>query len=161
MRRNCIFWTLILRPINDAIGTKVFVSTKDDNKPGQSIEDKRFVSIMDTEMVKNAHGFRDDTRKRFNSTTRTLDRKPEMKKRYSEFMHKLFEDGHVKSVRQNDQKYKRYKGPRWCLPHPRKPGKIRVVRFRSRNRWSVPQQTSPLRPRLDEKSLGNSSTVPF
>jgi hypothetical protein len=41
---------------DDGIGTKVFSTTKHDNKPGQSQEDQRFVSIMDKEMVQNAAG---------------------------------------------------------------------------------------------------------
>ena len=124
----------------------MFATSKDDDKPGLSIEDRMFARLMDSKMVKNDTGNweaplpfrdpvsalpdnRDDTRKRFNSTKRTLDRKPEMKKHYFEFMRKLFENGHAEPVPENEVVPK---GACWYLPHfgvyhPRKPGKIRVV----------------------------------
>jgi hypothetical protein len=131
---------------DDGLAAKVFASSKDDNKPGPSVEDRRFVNIMEHQMVKNEAGNweaplpfrnpisrlpdnREDTRKRFNSTRRTLERKPEMKKDYFEFMQKLFDNGHAEPVPESDIVSK---GPRWYLPHfgvyhPRKPDKIRVV----------------------------------
>lgn len=131
---------------DDGLGANVFAISKDDNKPGLSVEDRTFASLMDREMVKNDAGNweaplpfrnpmtalpdnREDTRKRFNSTKRTLERKPEMKKHYFQFMQKLFENGHAEPVPESDGAPR---GARWYLPHfgvyhPRKPGKIRVV----------------------------------
>ncbi len=131
---------------DDGIGTKVFSTTKHDNKPGQSQEDQRFVSIMDKEMVQNAAGNweaplpfrnpisqlpgnREDAWRRFNSTRRTLDRKPDMKGHYFEFMGKLLNNGHAEKAPLEEEDSGT---PRWYLPHfgvyhPRKPGKIRVV----------------------------------
>jgi hypothetical protein len=110
------------------------------------VEDRRFVNIMEPQMVKNEAGNweaalpfcnpisslpdnREDTRKRFNATRRTLERKPEMKKDYFEFMQKLFANGHAVPLPESDIASKR---PRWYLRqfgvyHPRKPDKIRVV----------------------------------
>ena len=97
----------------------MFTISKDNNKPGLSVEDTRFVGFMNREMVKNDAGNweaplpfrnpisalpdnREDVRRRFNSTKRTLDRKPEMKKHYFEFMQKLFENGHTEPIPEND-----------------------------------------------------------
>lgn len=131
---------------DDGIGAKVFLSSKDDNKPGQSVEDRKFISIMDTQMLKDDDGNweeplpfrnpiselpdnREDTRKLFRSTQRTLDRQTEMKRHYFEFMQKLLKNSHAEPISSSGVVSKR---PRWYLPHfsvyhPRKPGKIRVV----------------------------------
>ncbi|CAB4006039.1 hypothetical protein AWC38_SpisGene6700, partial [Paramuricea clavata] len=41
---------------DDGLAAKVFASSKDDNKPGPSVEDRRFVNIMEHQMVKNEAG---------------------------------------------------------------------------------------------------------
>ena len=41
---------------DDGLGGNVFARTKDDNKPGQSVEDQRFLEIMNDQMVKNNEG---------------------------------------------------------------------------------------------------------
>ncbi len=128
------------------LAKNVFATSKDDNKPGQSIEDLKLASIMETQMTKNADGnweaplpFRNpvselpdnrgDTLKRFNNTKKMLQRKPDMKKHYHEFMGKLLDHGHAEPVPNKDLNSN---AMRWYLPqfgvyHPLKPGKIRVV----------------------------------
>ncbi|XP_028407859.1 uncharacterized protein LOC114530488 [Dendronephthya gigantea] len=131
---------------DDNIGQNVFNTSKDDNKPGQSIEDLKFASIMEAQMTKNAQGNweaplpfrnpatklpdnRQDTLKRFNNTRKMLQRKPDMEKHYHEFMGKLLEKGHAEPV---PDECLNSNAARWYLPHfgvyhPRKPGKICVV----------------------------------
>ena len=55
---------------------------------------------------------REDTLKRFNSTKRTLNRKPEMKRHYFDFIQKLFENGHAEPGPHNASK-----GPHWYPLH--------------------------------------------
>ena len=81
----------------DSLRTNVFVRTRDDNKPGTSIEDRKFLKIMDEGMVKDQESgswsaplpLREETQhlpdnrenalKRMKSTRRLLDKKPAMK----------------------------------------------------------------------------------
>ena len=75
----------------------MFVRTRDDNKPGTSIEDRKFLKTMDEGMVKDQESgswaeplpLREETQhlpdnrenalKRMKSTRRLLDKKPTMK----------------------------------------------------------------------------------
>ena len=130
----------------DELGTNVFETTKDDNKIGTSVEDRRFIDIMDQGMAKNSAGnwvaplpFREEivrlpnTRelaiRRLKTTLRNLDRKPEMKEHYFAFMQKLLDNSHAEVVPHTE--IATYK-PCWYLPHfgvyhPQKPNKVRVV----------------------------------
>jgi hypothetical protein len=38
---------------DDGLGRNVFAVSKDDNKPGLSIEDRQFINMMEENMVKN------------------------------------------------------------------------------------------------------------
>lgn len=84
----------------DNLGTNVFARTKDDNKPRTSVEDLKFLKIMDEGMTKDHESgswtapfpLREETQhlpdnrenalKRLKSTCRLLDRKPTMKEHY-------------------------------------------------------------------------------
>ena len=97
----------------DSLGTNVFVRTRDDNKPGTSIEDRKFLKIMDEGMVKDQESgswaaplpLREETQhlpdnrenalKRMKSTRRLLDKKPTMKEHYFTFMQKLLDSSHA------------------------------------------------------------------
>ena len=128
----------------------VFQTTDRDNEPSMSIEDQRFVKVMQSEIHKNENGNwemplplrnadvsfpnnRDQASSRMNSLLRTSKRKPQMERDYFEFMKKLLQRGHAIPV--PDSKLineKGLSGKTWYLPHfgvyhPRKPGKIRVV----------------------------------
>ena len=124
----------------------MFVRTKNDNRPGLSVEVRRFIDIMEQNMVKNKFGNwvaplpfrhevmhlpidREEAYKRLKSTHRTLDRKPLMKQQYFNFMQKILDNGHAESVPSKDLVSTK---PCWYLPHfgvyhPQKPEKIRVV----------------------------------
>ena len=128
----------------DGLGDNVFASTKDDNRPGTSVEDRQFIHIMNSSLARNEAGSweaplpvrdelsrlpnnREDALKRFKSTSRTLEKKPLTKQHYFDFMQKLFEKGHAEPAPEISPST-----PRWYLPHfgvyhPQKPDKIRVV----------------------------------
>jgi len=42
----------------DILGASVFTKTKDDDKPGMSVEDKTFLKIMDKELSRKLGGTR-------------------------------------------------------------------------------------------------------
>ena len=83
----------------DGLGSKVYERTKLDNRPGLSVEDRKFIKIMDAEMEKNESGSwvaplpfrkevtylpssREEALNRLKSTRKTLDSKPSMKAHY-------------------------------------------------------------------------------
>ena len=130
----------------DGLASKVFERTKLDNVPGLSVEDRKFIEIMDAGMEKNESGswvaplpFRNEVTylpnsrgealNRLKSTRRTLERKPEMKEHYFALMQKILDNGHAEPVPGSELNTPK---PRWYLPHfgvyhPQKPNKIRVV----------------------------------
>ena len=92
----------------DGLGDHVFTRTNNDNKPGMSVEDGKFIQIMNNSLTRNESGrweaplpLREETKwlpnnqedalKCLKSTRRTLDKKPLMKKHYFHFMQKLFD----------------------------------------------------------------------
>ena len=130
----------------DGLAKNVFVRTEDDDRPGLSVEDRKFVDIMESNMEKNYAGnwvaplpfrheiktlpeSREEAYKRLKSTRKTLDKKPLMKQHYFAFMKDLLDKGNAEPVPlQNIASSK----PCWYLPHfgiyhPQKPEKIRVV----------------------------------
>ena len=138
--------TFVRGKFEDGLADNVFVRTKNDNRPGLSVEVRRFIDIMEQNMVKNKFGNwvaplpfrhevmhlpidREEAYKRLKSTHRTLDRKPLMKQQYFNFMQKILDNGHAESVPSKDLVSTK---PCWYLPHfgvyhPQKPEKIRVV----------------------------------
>jgi hypothetical protein len=124
----------------------VFERTELDNRPGHSVEDRKFIEIMVTGMKKNETGSwiaplpfrnevthlpnsREEAFKRLKSTRKTLDRKPDMKKHYFAFMQKIIDNGHAEPVPPSEVVTSKLC---WFLPHfvvyhPQKPNKIRVV----------------------------------
>ena len=136
--------TFLKGSFEDGLGDNVFASTKDDNRPGMSVEDRQFIQIMNSSLARNEAGSweaplpvrdefsrlpnnREDAVKRFKSTTRALEKKPLMKQHYFDFMQKLFEKRHAEPAPELSPS-----APRWYLPHfgvyhPQKPDKIRVV----------------------------------
>ena len=83
------------------VANTIIYHTRDDNKPGTTIEDRKFLKIMDEGMVKDHESgswiaplplreetqhlpdSREDALKRIKSTRRLLDKKPTMKEHYS------------------------------------------------------------------------------
>ncbi len=98
--------TFVRGKFEDGLARDVFTLTAEDNKPGLSVEDKRFVEIMEQNMIKNESGnwtsplpfrnpvetlpnSRDAALKRLKSTCRTLNRKPLKKQHYLDFMQQV------------------------------------------------------------------------
>ncbi|KAI2661156.1 hypothetical protein H4Q32_030204 [Labeo rohita] len=96
----------------DKLGLKVFDRTKNDNKPAMSFEDETFLEIMQAEFHQDEQknwvaplpfrsprpllpNNREQALSRLNSLRRTLSRNPEMKKQFSAFMEKLFQNHHA------------------------------------------------------------------
>lgn len=105
-----------------------------------SVEDRRFIEIMETGIHKNKFGNWEmplplrKTKVTFpNNLLLSFKRKPEMEKDYFQFMQKLLKRGHAIPIPLNKgTKTTHEPGHVWYLPHfgvyhPRKPDKIRVV----------------------------------
>ena len=127
----------------------VYRVTQNDNDAGLSIEDRRFIKIMENRIHKNELGnwemplpFRSrnvsmpNNRgyavKRLNGLLRTFRRKPKMEKDYIEFMAKILDKGHAVPVPDEEISSNEDSGQLWYLPHfgvyhPKKPDQIRVV----------------------------------
>lgn len=130
-------------------GEGVYHETENDDVAGLSIDDRKFIEIMDKGIHKNERGnwemplpFRShnvsmpDNRgyaaKRLNGLLRTFKRKPKMEKDYLEFMGKMLDKGHAVPVPDEEISSKQGSGQLWYLPHfgvyhPKKPDQIRVV----------------------------------
>ena len=112
----------------------MFQRTKDDEKVALSLEDEAFLEIMDRNVyINDANGWvaplpfrnprrhlpnnREQAAKRLSSLSRTLERKPDIKKQYIEFMQKTFESGQASST---FEERSRVLEPTniWCLPSP-------------------------------------------
>ena len=128
----------------------VFRTTSHDNDQSMSVEDRRFIEIMETGIHKNKFGNWEmplplrktnvtfpnnpvQAASRMNNLLLSFKRKPQMEKDYFQFMQKLLKRGHAITVPLNEgTKATHEPGNVWYLPHfgvyhPRKPDKIRVV----------------------------------
>ena len=127
---------------DDGLTKNVFVHTENDDKPGMSVEDRKFVEIMEKNNAGNWTAplpFRRkvitlpescrEAYKRLKSTRKTLDWNPIIKQHYFAFMKNLIDKGHTEPVPAQDPTLLK---PCWYLPHfgiyhPQKPDKICVV----------------------------------
>ena len=130
-----------------SLANDVYHVTPEDNEASLSVEDRRFLKIMEGGIHKNCHGNwemplpfkssevrmpnnRSTALNRLNGLLRTLNRKPQMKEHYLEFMGKLFERGHAEMIPLVEPPPR--DGKVWYLAHfgvyhPKKPTQIRVV----------------------------------
>lgn len=156
------------------IAEDVYRLTQNDSDVGLSIEDRRFMEIMEKGIHKNKLGnwemplpFRSQNVsmpnnrcyavKRFNGLLRTFKHKPQMEKDYVEFMSKMLDKGHAVPVPDEEISPSEHSGSIWYLPHfgvchPKKPEQIRVV-FDSSAEY---QGKSPSRELLTGPDLMNS-----
>lgn len=121
----------------------MFDKTQDDVKPASSVEDKAFLDIMDKQDFQDDGNnwvsplpFRSTRRRlpnnreqamnRLTSLQKTLDKKPDMKRHFIDFMQKMLDNDEAEpSPLEGDKE-------RWYLPifgvyYPQKPEQIRVV----------------------------------
>ena len=125
----------------------MFRSTAVDNEVSLSTEDRKFLQTMEKEIHKNRSvhwemplpfregnvmlpNDRSQAAHRLSGLTRTLKRKPKMKKDYLEFMEAMISKGHATKVPMDE--LGKGGGHVWYLPHfrvyhPKKPSKIHVV----------------------------------
>ena len=126
------------------LSESVFSHSKEDDNLAPSIEDEIFLQIMDKEFRKDDSNSwvaplpfrsprpclpnnREQALSRLMSLRRTLNKKPEMRHHFVDFMEEIFRNGHAELAPppELDKEY-------WYLPsfgvyHPQKPGKIRIV----------------------------------
>lgn len=132
------------RKTTDNLGCTVFQRTQDDDKPGLSVEDNVFLEIMDRNVFQDSANSwvaplpfrsprsrlpnnRDQAMKRLTSLRKTLDKKPEMKRQFIEFMQKLFDNDHAEHAPPVDKEEESWYLPMFGVYHPQKPDQIRVV----------------------------------
>ncbi|KAK3506463.1 hypothetical protein QTP70_000932 [Hemibagrus guttatus] len=126
------------------IGDTIFERSKDDNKVGLSIEDRRFLDIMDREMFMDESNSwvaplpfrtprqrlpnnRDQALTRLSSLLRTLKKKPEMKSHFVTFMQNIFDRDHAEVAPPLREGQECWYLPIFGVYHPQKPSQIRVV----------------------------------
>ena len=102
-------------PLLERATDDIFRKTRDDNNPGLSCEDQKFLEILDRSIHKNARGnwemplpFRnerqtmpnnlDQAMQRLQGLLKTFARKPEMRADYLEFMGKIIDQGHASAI---------------------------------------------------------------
>ena len=137
----------LLQTFPNNLKNDVFYADSRDNDIGLSVEDRKFLKIMEEGIIKNKLGnwemplpFRrsevyipsnkSQAIQRLNSLLKTLGRKPQMKRDYVEFMEKIISKGHASEIPATE--IEAPSGQVWYLPHfgiyhPKKPTQIRVV----------------------------------
>ncbi|XP_033755843.1 uncharacterized protein LOC117338595 [Pecten maximus] len=122
----------------------IFERVPGDEKPGLSIEDKRFLRNMETGFKQTPSGhweapmpfkknrpFLPDNKsmalKRANSFDRSLKSNPDKQKRVMEFMEKLFGNKHAELAPALPDSTEKWYLPLFAVQHPKKPDSIRVV----------------------------------
>ncbi|XP_055017007.1 uncharacterized protein LOC129411103 [Boleophthalmus pectinirostris] len=135
--------SLRAKPTDENLGETVFNQTNEDNRLAHSAEDLIFLGR--TEQI-----FKDDTNswvaplpfrnprcllpdnrcyalKRLESLRRTLDKKPDMKRHFIEFMQKMLDNKHAELAPPRTKNKETWYLPTFGVYHPQKPEKIRVV----------------------------------
>ena len=122
----------------------IFQRKEDDNKPGLSLEDKKFLSLMDNEMkrdesgkwmaplpFKNERPYLPNNRKQALDRARSLDqslRKDSVKKEHFHvFMQALLDSGHAELAPQLELNQEHWYLPLFGVYHPQKKDRIRGV----------------------------------
>lgn len=128
----------------DQLGESVFEKTKDDDKPALSVEDKIFIDIMEKEVFQNkANSWvaplpfrsprlqlpsnREQALKHIQSLRKTLERKPEMKRQYTEFIKNMLDNDHAELAPPLSSDQEHWYLPSFGVYHPQKPDQLRVV----------------------------------
>ncbi|XP_026119086.1 uncharacterized protein LOC113098285 [Carassius auratus] len=126
------------------IGCSVFSYTANDHKIAPSVEDTRFLQIMDKEVFQDSCNswvaplpFReprqslpnnkDNALKRLLALRHTLNKRPQMKAHFLEFMDNLLKNEHAEIAPPLKHGHEVWYLPLFGVYHPKKPNKIRVV----------------------------------
>ncbi|XP_055061241.2 uncharacterized protein [Misgurnus anguillicaudatus] len=128
----------------DHLGCAVFRRNKDDNQVAPSIQDTKFMEIMDEGLQKDSNNgwvaplpFKNprprlpDNRQQalrcLMSLKRNFDKKPKMRDHFLSFMDNMFRNGHAELAPPLSSDEERWYLPTFGVYHPKKPKKIRVV----------------------------------
>ncbi|KAK7895612.1 hypothetical protein WMY93_020937 [Mugilogobius chulae] len=129
---------------SDQLGQSVFDRTESDDKLALSIDDKTFLTIMDNAVTQNKESSwvaplpfrsprrrlpsnRDQALKRLYSLKKTLEKKPEMKDHYIQFMQKMLDNDQAELAPPLPEGKEHWYLPTFGVYHPQKPDQIRVV----------------------------------
>lgn len=128
----------------DDTDSSIFTCTDNDCQPAPSIEDLKFLKIMDKEVFKDdAQSWvaplpfrsprrrlpnnRDYALKRLRSVCHTLEKKPVMKQHYMQFMQKMIDCQHAEIAPALPGRKECWYLPSFGIYHPKKPEQIRIV----------------------------------
>lgn len=126
------------------MGESIFCYTKDDDKTAPSMEDLAFLRIMEEELKQGDDNSwqaplpfrsprlrlpnnREQARTHLATVTKTLRKHPERREHFTEFMNKLFENGHAEVAPPLLPDEECSYLPFFGVYHPQKPGQVRVV----------------------------------
>lgn len=132
----------------EKLGATVFDSHPDDEKVALSVDEQRFLDIMDKEVyMDNANSWvaplpfckprrrlpnnKEMALRRLLSLRRTLDRRPDMQEHFLEFMKKVFENDQAELAPELGEHQERWYLPLFGVYPPQKPNQIRVVFYSS------------------------------
>ncbi|XP_071100525.1 uncharacterized protein [Haliotis cracherodii] len=133
----------ILSP-EEMLGRTVFEVTKNDDKPGLSVEDHEFLQIMDQEMYRGTSGNwvaplpfksprpllpnnKPQAIKRANTLDGSITKDAVKKKHMLDFMEKIFENKHAEIAPPLKSGEECWYLPLFGVYHPKKPNQVRVV----------------------------------
>jgi len=136
--------SILLVPDGESVGHSVFSYTANDHKIAPSVEDTRFLQIMDKEVFQDSCNswvaplpFREPRQslpnnkdyafKRLLALRHTLNKRPQMKAHFLEFMDNLLKNEHAEIAPPLQQGQEVWYLPLFGVYHPKKPDKIRVV----------------------------------
>lgn len=128
----------------DHLKSSVFHCTDKDHQPAPSIDDLNFLRIMDTEVYQDSTqnwvaplpfrtprerlpNNRDYAMKRLKSVCCTLEKKPDMKEHYMQFMQKMIDSQHAENAPVLQEGQESWYLPSFGIYHPKKPEQIRIV----------------------------------
>lgn len=128
----------------DDSSPSVFACTDKDHQTAPSIEDLKFIEIMDNEVFKDdAQSWvaplpfrcprrqlpnnREYALRRLKSVCHTLEKKPEMKEHYIQFMQKMIDKKHAERAPAIQDGKECWYLPSFGIYHPKKPDQIRIV----------------------------------
>ena len=126
------------------LDVNIFLKTRDDDKPGLSMEDRTFIQIMDNEMVENSAGnwtaplpFRSNQPRLPNNKAqaitraiileRNLKKNPLKREHFITFMTSIFEKGYAEVAPPLKEKEECWYLPIFGVYHPKKPNQLRGV----------------------------------
>ncbi|KAL3983520.1 RNA-binding protein Musashi [Sarotherodon galilaeus] len=109
-----------MRTKHSSIGETVFKQTSLDESLGYSQEERAFLQIMDKEVYQ-------DTMQRLTSVRHMLNKRPQIKGQFTDFMQTLFDNGHAEIAPPLTKEEECWYLPFFGVYHLRKPEQIRIV----------------------------------